>query len=181
MMTNEVFNPLDLIAWIGGATVVGTGLVYLCGRFTFPHEISDFKVEPVVDSILNPVTTLGQMYRLYFNPGEKTFQTVEGKNVQTNIIGTNSKSVRGSRLDPELLPLSRLEKTVARSVRGVVKSLPLATNESYSGAEPYSVTSVLEEIMRGGEQLGAEAFSFNDSKMIHGDYVFNVLYHKVLS
>ncbi len=159
----------------GVAVVAGTGLIYLCGRFTFPQDLPEDKIKKVIDDFLDPVATLGQMKRLYRNESDQTFKTAEKALALAPIEYVEMKIIHSCNLDSKRLPLSRLEKKVAEVGESVAAHLRSATGRVGSRTEPYDT---LEEIKRKGEQLGAEAFSFNDAQMIHGDYVFNVLYHK---
>ncbi len=155
---------------------IGAGLIYLASRFNFPHELPDDKIKTVIDDCLNPVAALGQMGRLYQSSGSQHFQDAEKAPVNSRIEYIELKYIHRCNLDLNHLPLSRLEKIVAKAGKSVAKPCQLATGEFR--AEPYDT---LEEIKQKGSELGAVAFSFQDAQMIHGDYVFNVLYHKSIN
>lgn len=157
----EIFVNGAIISGIAGTFLLGIN--YL-GRFNFPHDLPDYKIKKVVDESLDSVVKLGQMERLYKKTAEK-------EPVSSSIKYAEIKVIRRCNLDVKRLPLSRLERKVAEVVGGLVKPHPAVKVK----AEPYDT---LEEIKQKGEELGAESFSFQNTQMIHGDYVFNVLYHK---
>ena len=175
-------NEIEIInmgkTFVLGAVAIGSicvCLVYLAGRFNFSHELPSDKIKKVIDDLLEPVTTLGKMEKLYPSSSGKNFQTAEKEPVNSHTEYVEIKTIRSVCLDSKHLPLSRLEKMVDRGLRNVAAHLRSVKGIVGSRTEPYDT---LEEIKQKGEELGAEGFSFQSVQMIHGDYVFNVLYHK---